>query len=244
MKVSFESPEERRNVRIRLYKDDVFLIAQDLVRHQTPTLPMEEIFATADQFAFFLLENDLSEPELIQFEIDDLRVEIPEELSFYLVLTITFVKLCAMRMARANAEPIAYALVGFCQEYECFSDWLRQLNLKEQSRRRFENKRVDLLTYELRCIGNDGPIIDAHQTVASIVAVASEKLTPDGMLPVESVLSEWNEKLGGHPFQKELDKLRENMKKKSEPKIEIAEQHNENCLQNFGKIENSTFTKP
>ncbi len=221
MIVLFETPEERRDTRIKLYKDDVFLIAQEAINKLKTSIPLVDLFASADQFTSFLLDNDLSERDSMQFEIDDLREEVPDEQTFYVLLTLSFVKLCALRIAKQNAKNVARALVGFCQEYDGFTDLLRQLYKKEKARSWYENKRADLLTYELKSIEKGSSIIDGLEVVASIVDAASEGLSADNILPVETALTEVNDKLDGHPFQKEIERLREARKKKSVSKIKI-----------------------
>lgn len=220
MIVLFETPEERRNTRIKLYKDDVFLIAQEAINKLETSIPLEALFVSADLFTNFLLDNDLSERDTIQYEIEDLREEVSDEQTFYVLLSLTFVKLCALRMVKSNAENVARALVGFCQEYDGFTDLLRQLQKKEKARW-FENKRADLLTYELKCIKKRTPMVDGLAVVASIVDAASEGLSADNILPVETALAEVNDKFDGHPFQKEIERLRKARKKKSVSKIEI-----------------------
>ncbi len=219
MIVSFENPEEQRKTRIKLYKDDVFLIAQEAINKLKTSIPLVDLFASADQFTNFLLENDLSERDAIQYEIDDLREELSDEQTFYVLLALSFVKLCALHKVKPNAENIARTLVGFCQEYDGFSDLLMQLSKKEKARW-FDNKRSNLLTYELRCVEKETSITDGLMIVSSIVDAAIG-LSVEGMQHVENVLSEVNDKYG-HTFQKELDCLREARKKKSVSKIEIG----------------------
>lgn len=219
MIVLFESTEDRRNTRIKFYKDDVFLIAQEAINKLKPSIPIVDLFASADQFTGFLLDNDISERDTMQYEIDDLREEVSNEQTFYVLLALSFTKLCALRKVKPNAENVARALVGFCQEYEGFTDLLRQLQKKEKTM--LENKRVDLLTYELRCIGAKTSIPDSMTVVSSIVDTASEGLSPDKILPVEIVLAEIDDKFDGHPFQKEIERLRDARKKKSVSKIKI-----------------------
>lgn len=242
MIVLFGTPEERRNTRIKLYKDDVFLIAQEAINKLKPSIPIVDLFASADQFTDFLLDNDISERDTMQYEIDDLREEVSDEQTFYVLLALSFVKLCALRRVKTNSENVARALVGFCQEYDGFTDLLWQLQKKEKTM--LENKRVDLLTYELRCIGAKTSIPDGLTVVSSIVDTASEGLSPDKILPVEIVLAEIDDKFDGHPFQKEIERLRDARKKKSVSTIEIGEQHNENCQQFMGKMENPKFITP
>ena len=243
MIVRFDTPEERRNTRIKLYKDDVFLIAQETINKQKTSISMVELFASTDQFTNFLLDNDLSERDTMQFEIDDLKEEVSDDETFYILLTLSFVKLCALRKAKPNAENVARALVGFCQEYDGFTDLLRQLQKKEKTRW-LENKRANLLTYELNCIEKGTPVIEGLKVVSCIVDAASEGLSADAILPVETVLVEVDGKLDGHPFQKEIERLRKARKKKSVSKIVIQEQHNENCLQNMGNMENTRIITP
>lgn len=218
MIVSFETPTQKRDTRIKLYRDDVFLIAQETIKNQNLSLSIEELFASADQFTKFLLENDLKDRDVMQYEIDDLRTEISDDLTFYLLLALTFVKLCALRKTKENAEQVARALVGFCQEYDGFTDLLKQLSKKEHARR-LEDKRADLLTYELKSIEKEERTIDGDTVVTAIVDFACG-LSPDGMQHVENSLSEVNDKYG-HRYQAELDRLREARRKKSVSNINI-----------------------
>lgn len=218
MIVFLETPEKRQKTRIKLYRDDVFLIAHETIKKQNLALPIEVLFASSDQFANFLLENDLDDHDLMQYEIDELRTEVKDELTFHLLLALSFVKLCALRKVKPNAESVARALVGFCQEYGGFTDLLKQLSKKEQERW-YENKRADLLTYELKCIEKDVHAEDSNTIVTDIVEMAFG-LTPEGMQHVENILSEINDKYG-HRFQKQLDRLREARKKKSTFNINI-----------------------
>ena len=212
MIVLLETPEKRRDIRLRLYKDDVFLIAHEAIKSIKPSLTLEELFASADQFTFFLLENDISDRDIMQYEIDSLKAEVSDELSFFLILSLSFFKLGALRETKDNAEKVARALVSFCQEYDGFTDLLKQLSKKEKERW-LDNKRIDLLTYELRCIPKEVPSTDGLTVMNSIVD-ASLDLSVEGMQHIENVLSEVNDQ-NGHQYQKELNRLREARKKKS-----------------------------
>jgi hypothetical protein len=241
MIVSFETPEERRNTRIKLYKDDVFLIAQEAINKLETSIPLEDLFASADQFTSFLLDNDLSDRDILQYEIDDLREELSDDQTLYILLSLSFVKLCALRKVKSNAENVARALVWFCQEYDGFTDLLKLLSKKEKEMW-ISNKRVDLLTYELKCIEKEIPTIDGMTVVSSIVDSAVG-LSVEGMQHVENALSEVNDKFG-HRYQQELNRLRKTRKKKSESKVEIGEQHNNNCQQFMGNMDNPKFITP
>lgn len=220
MLVHFETPEERRNMRIRLYKDDVFLLAQEAIGKLKLSVSMEDLFASADCFTDFLLTNDISERYTMQFEIDDLRAEVSDGPTFYALLALSYLKLCALRKGRPNAVQVARVLVGFCQEYDGFTDFLEQV-LKKEIDRGNENKWPDLQAYRLRCIETGKPVPDGQTLVSMVVDTASEGLSADGILPVEAVLSEVDRKIAGHPFKDHLERLSEARKKKSVSKIEI-----------------------
>lgn len=212
MIVKLKTDSEKRDARLRLYKDDVFLIAHEVIKNLQPALSIEELFATAEAFTSFLLENDLSESEIMQYEIDNLRNEIPNEQTFYLVISLSFIKLCALRKTKPNAENIARALVCFCQENENFTDWLAQLTQKEHSRW-FEGKRIDLLSYELKCIEHNVSTEDNLSVMTAIVDSAMG-LSVEAMQHVENVVSETNDKYNHH-FDIELNRLREARREKS-----------------------------
>ena len=218
MIVRYETPAQKKEARIKLYKDDVFLIAFEAIEKLKPSLSIEELFSSADQFTNFLLVNDLTESEVMKYEINELREEVNDKLSFHLILTLTFVKLCALREKIANAVDVARTLVGFCQEYDGFTDLLKQLFKKEQARL-LNNKRVDLLKYELRSIDKAVLTEDGNVVVNAIVDAACG-LSVEGMQHVEIALSEANDKFGNQ-YQKELNCLREARRKKSVSNINI-----------------------
>ncbi len=215
MIVTFESPAEKREARIRLYKDDVFVMALGTIGKVSPKLSAEELFATADYFTQFLVEYDLSDRDIMQYEVEELRRELSDSLSYYLVIALAFVKLCALRKTRSNAENIARTLNGFCQEYEGFADFLRQLYKKEK----LMDRRVDLLTYELQTIDKADTIVGGHMIMDAIFEVA-KGLSYEGVEKLELALSAVNDKFGKR-YQEALDKLRAIRERKSERKIYI-----------------------
>ncbi len=235
MIVTFPSAAEKRNARIKLYRDDVFVMALGAIGKVSPKLSVEELFATADYFTQFLVDNDLADPDVMQYEVEELRAEMPDSLSFYLVISISYVKLCALSMTKHHALDIARTLNGFCREYDGFTDFLKQLFKKEQ----VTDRRTDLLAYELQTIGTSDTKVDGHELVASILEI-TKGLSYEAVEKLELVLSNLNDKYV-YQYQAELDKLRAIRASKSEQKVEIGEQHNNNCQQFMNKVENSNI---
>jgi len=235
MIVTFPSAAEKRDARIKLYRDDVFVMALGAIGKVCPKLSVEELFATADRFTQFLVEYDLSDPDVMQYEVEELRAEMPDSLSFYLVISLTYIKLCALSMTKPHALGIARTLNGFCQEYDGFPDFLKQLFKKEQ----LMERRANLLAYELQTIDTADAKVDCQELVASILEIA-EGLSYEAVEKLELVLSNLNDKYM-YQYQAELDKLRAIRASKSEQKVEIGEQHNNNCQQFMNKVENSNI---
>ncbi len=215
MIVKFDTPADKKDARIKLFKDDIFVMALGAIGKVSPKLSVEELFANANHFTQYLVENDLSDPDIMQYEVDELRKEVSDNLSYYLIIALAFIKLCALRKTRPNAENIARTLNRFCQEYEGFADFLKQLYKKEQ----LMERRVGLLTYELQTIGTTESIEDGHKIMNAIVEVA-KNTSYEGVEKLELVVSEVNEKFGNR-YQEELDKLRAIRASKSQQNINI-----------------------
>lgn len=218
MIVLLKNQEEKRETRIKLYKDDVFIIAHEAIKETNPSLSIEEVFATADSFTNFLLEKDITAKELMQYEIDDLKAEAPDETSFYSILAVTLLKLSALRKIKENAENVGSVLIEFCQEYVGWNELLKKFSQKEYTRC-LDDKRINLLTYELKCIDNNNQLKDENKIIADIVKTTCG-YSVNVMQNIENVLSELNDNKE-HRFQKELDFLRSARQQKSENKVNI-----------------------
>lgn len=142
---------ERRKVRLMLYKDDVFVIAHKAMSEFVCSLSQEELFSTADELVRYLLDNEITDKEFIDIEIDDFEAECVDKNAVFPVLAITFIKLCALRKVAPLSADVAMALVHRCQEYEGFTELLGKIS-KVEDRNILNNKRTDLLNYELRTI--------------------------------------------------------------------------------------------
>lgn len=218
MIVRLRTTTEKKSVRIKLYKDEVFLIAHNTIKELCNSLSLEELFVSADSFTSFLLANELDDIDVIQYEIDDLRNESEDENDAYLIIILTFIKLCALRKTKQNAEKIARALVGFCQEYDKFYDILITISKKEHSRW-MENQKINLLTYELRAIEVEEDSENVKDIIHDIVECAMGT-SVESMQHLENVLSEVND-AHKYIYQDELNRLREARKAKSVSNVHI-----------------------
>ena len=153
--------EERRSVRLNLFHDDVFAIAHKALSAYPCKMSVEEIFCTTDNVVHHLLTHELTDADFIDYEIDDFERELHDEQASFLVLSIAFVKLCALRKVKPIAGDMARALVRRLQKCEEFQDLLNKLSDAED-KRLVEGKRIDLMKYELKTLSQDDGVRDEH----------------------------------------------------------------------------------
>ena len=225
----FENKKDKKEARIKFSKDEVFLTAHEAIKAMDSPLSVEELFCSAEELARYLLTNNLDEPALVEYEIDELKEEAEDDTTAYLIMTLTLGKLSALRKKHPNAVAIARMLVSFCQAYDQFTPLLGKLSKKEHERWYYENKRVDLLSYELKTIDEVNPL-DAMEVVNKIVD-AAEGLTADAIQHVENALSEANDKCN-HQLLEPLERLRTIRKKKSSTNINIEKVNDIHDCQN------------
>ncbi len=202
-----ESKQEQRAVRLKLYSDDVYVIAHKAVKEVTATLSVEEIFSSADNLASHLLENGISDKDFIDMEIDDVREELDDERDLFPLLSVTFVKLCALRKAKPIAADIARALVHRCQEFEDFTPLLGKL-ANAENRRIVEKGRINLLEYELKTLEKDGFDKDSMMVLDKLLLIVLKMDIPDQKV-AERLFSQYNDS-NNHAIQKYVDKIRRN----------------------------------
>ena len=164
-----QTDDERRNIRMKFFKDPVFVISQAILRERKCCLTPEEVFCTAEKFVDFLLKIDISEPELIYSEVDILEDDCKdEELGFQILMT-SMMKLSALRKVNPLANSLARILVPRCRKYRDFLDVLGELDRAEQ-KRIVEKGRVDLLKYELITLSEESNSKgDAMQEINKLV---------------------------------------------------------------------------
>lgn len=200
-----ETEAERRAMRLKFYKDDVFVIAHKAIREMPCSLNLEELFCSAERLAHHLLTNEITDGEFIDFETDDLEEECEDRNVAFLVLGIAFVKLCAFRKANPVAGNVAKSLVHRCQRYEGFTEWLGKLDKAEQ-KRIVDKGRIDLLNYELKSIEKENPFDEYAEQRINEYVNATLDCDVDVIKNVIVSFTEYNEKFG-HKYSRQLSVL-------------------------------------
>ncbi|MDY4552828.1 MAG: hypothetical protein SPD54_13670 [Parabacteroides sp.] len=95
-----------RELRTKLYRDKVFALMH---KQLTPLLTegglsIFELFATADVFTEYFLENSIEDPSFFEYEVDDLNDEVEVRQDLLLILIICYYKLLAMVPEETNAK--------------------------------------------------------------------------------------------------------------------------------------------
>ncbi len=216
MIVRFEK-EQQAAARRQLLTDVVWAICNDTLRRlqregQTALAPVE-VFLSARQFCDTVLGLSNID-EGIDYEMDDLEDEATGENDAMVVMMLATAQLQARSKQQVGIDfkKIILRIYERWNDHKLFFPLLEQFSDKEISL--LEHKKIDLFSYELRCIDTDMQVVDGFSIVTAIVDAALG-LSTDGMQHVENVLSEVNDKYG-HRYQKDLDRLREARKKKSE----------------------------
>lgn len=203
-----ETDTERRKMRLKLFQDDVFVIAHKVIREKLCGLSLEELFCSADKLANHLLVNEITIKDFIDYETDDIKDECNDENVFYLLISITFIKLCALRKVNPLAGVVAKALVCRCQEYEEFTDLLGAL-AKEENKIIAERGRIDLLNYELKSIEKETPDDSKINEFVNATLECSVKVIEGVIVAFEIFNEEQN-----HKFDMQLKVLTQGYKDK------------------------------
>ena len=106
MVVRIMNKTQLRELRTKLYRDKVFALMH---KQLTPLLTegglsIFELFATADVFTEYFLENSIEDPSFFEYEVDDLNDEVEIRQDLLLILIICYYKLLAMVPEETNAN--------------------------------------------------------------------------------------------------------------------------------------------
>ena len=215
--------EQQRQTRRQLLNDVVYILSHDTLKQlQSDGLTLlspVEVFLSAQEFCKEILAlPDMTEG--LNDEIEDLKEEAEGKSDAALILIVASLQIHALskRKIGANYHEVVLKILEYLDGYDQLLPLVEQMARKEESRW-LEGKKSDLLNYELQCLAEDDSI-DGQTVVASIVDAASEGLSSDAILSVETVLSEINDRYS-HRYQSDLDRLREVRRTKSRSQINI-----------------------
>lgn len=221
-----------RTVRVKLYKDPVFLIAHEAVRPLLKNTDFVTLFVSAQNFAAYILNNCIIDKELMLYELEDVKSELKESVDYYMFLTIVFVKLCSVAKFNAQAAQTARAIVGYCNEYDGFCDMLKAMDNKEHKLRK-ENRLTGLLKEELLALTPENVGMEQATKVVEAIVDNCMGLTAESieriLLPIMAVNDQY-----GHAFNAEVDRLKQRLGMKTSPQYKelVAYKHVENEIAN------------
>lgn len=209
MIVRYETKDERRKARLGFYKDDVFVIAYDAIREYETNLSIEELFASTERFANYLIENKITDKEVVDLEVEGFDNALDEDDTLFLLLTISFVKLCALRKKEPLAVDVAKTLLPKCQEYEDFNRLLKAMDDKENAKR-LDGWRADLIGYELKSINADGCNLQQAREVIEAIVENAEHYSTTTIEHLMNPLRDTNDQYG-HAFDDVINRLKDKL---------------------------------
>ena len=234
--------EQQKQARRQLLNDVVYILCHDTLKQlqsdgHTSFSPVE-VFLSAQKFC----EDVLALPDKMEGlgdEIEDLEKEAGGKNEAAPILTVASLQILALskRKKGDNYRKVVLHILEYLDDYDQLLPLVEQMARKEESRW-MEGKKSDLLNYELQCLAEDDSI-DGQTVVTSIVDAASDGLSSDAILSIETVLSEINDRYS-HRYQSDLDRLREVRRTKSHSQINIEKMNDihDNDSVNVGGVEN------
>lgn len=207
-----ENENERRNIRLTLFKDNVFVIAHKALKEHPCKMSVEEIFCTAESLVNHLLVNELTEADFIDYVVDDFEDDLQDRETVFQTLTIAFVKLCALRKVNAIASDVARALARRLNEYEVFQSLLQKM-AEAEYKHIAEKGRIDLMKYELMTLSKEEACDEDINRLVNATLECSEGV-------IESVIvsfTNFNDSVN-HKYDMQLHVLTQGYKDKQEGK--------------------------
>ena len=152
--------------------------------------------------------------------------------------------MCAVRN-RNSAFDYRFAIIHIYtrwNDHALLAPMLQAAARKEEARW-MEGKKTDLLTCELKETLHDNGNLDEAKAVVSDIVDNCMGLTAESIERIMLPLMAANDQ-HDHAFDEQINRLKERLNIKTTAQINIAEQHNSNCQQFMGKMENPKFIAP
>lgn len=207
-----ENENERRNIRLTLFKDNVFVIAHKALKEHPCKMSVEEIFCTAERLVNHLLVNELTEADFIDYVVDDFEDDLQDRETAFQTLTIAFVKLCALHKVNAIASDVARALARRLNEYEVFQSLLQKM-AEAEYKHIVEKGRIDLMKYELMTLSKEEACDEDINRLVNATLECSEGVIESTIVSFTIFNNSMN-----HKYDMQLDALAQGYKDKREGK--------------------------
>lgn len=239
--------EQTRQQRRKLLANDVYVLFCDhlkqLRKDGRTELSPAEVFLSAMNFASLLI----SLPNIkdgIDDELDDLEEDAEGENDAMIISMMATAIMCAVKNRYPNFD-YKFAIIHIYirwNDHPLSAPMLYAAARKEETQW-MEGKKTDLLTCELREIENNKEGEDAVRELFQYFIGMSEDVDKDTIRDNILILCQYNSD-HGNKYQPYIDALRKELRKKNTTQVNIAEQHNSNCQQFMGKMENPNFITP
>lgn len=228
----YEESQARR-LRMALVADNVYCIVSDALKELHPEktpLNSVEIWMAAHGLTCDLIQSPA--PEEI---FDELLEELVEGLglreegspssssetvddTLFLILMVSMCQISALRKKITNADELLRREMDVCLKHELYYKVMGQFDGKE-IRMRMMGKKVDLLNYEMKAVGDN----EEKRKMLDAFAQTVMKLDPQEIKSNLLVLNKIN-LLNGHIYDDKILEMYEQLEKKVEPQkgVEIT----------------------
>lgn len=239
--------EQTRQQRRKLLANDVYVLFCDhlkqLRKDGRTKLSPTEVFLSAMNFAS-LLKSLPNIEDGIDDELDDLEEDAESENEAVIISMVATAIMCAVRNHHANFDykfAITHIYIKW-NDHPLFAPMLYAAARKEGTRW-MEGKKTDLLTCELREIENNKEGEGAVREFFQFFVGMSASVDIDTIKANLLILVKYNSD-HGYKYQPYINALYDKLGIKTTTQVNIAEQHNSNCQQFMGKMENPNFITP
>ena len=139
--------------------------------------------------------------------------------SVFLILMVSMCQISGLREKITNAKPLVERLIAFCRQNEMFFPLLEKFDGKEMSRRAV-GKKIDLLNYEMKAVGDNN---EERRKLLDAYVEAVVKLGPQNIESNLLVLNKLNLQ-NGHIYDDVILGMYEQLEQKFVPKpgIEVT----------------------
>ena len=133
------------------------------------------------------------------------------ETTLFLILMVSMCQISALRKKITNADALLRREMEVCRKHDMYISLLEKFDGKE-IRMRMANRKIDLLNYEMKAVGNDK---EKRQQMLDDFAQAASRFSPQNIESNLLVLNKIN-LLNGHIYDDKILEMYEQLEKKVE----------------------------